>query len=1117
MRRHVKSAYAPVVAVAAAVALAAGMTTPAAARTDRTPPSGTQGSEPVVQHHITLITGDRVAVDAEGRAVGFEPAEGREAIPVQRQTHGGHTYVVPADARRMVADGTLDRRLFDVTELSRPEYRGDRERELRLIVRYKGAAAADAKAGVRDAGGTEVGRTLRSLGAESLTTPEHDAQDIWRALTAASGTHAQRTTAAGVDRVWLDGVRRASLDRSVGQIGAPKAWDAGWTGKDVTIAVLDTGVDATHPDLKGQVVAERNFSAAADAVDRYGHGTHVASIAAGTGAKSGGKFKGVAPDASLLNGKVLDDDGYGDDSGILAGMEWAVAQGADIVNLSLGGADTPGTDPLEAAVDKLSAEKGVLFAIAAGNEGSGPGTVSSPGSADAALTVGAVDDQDALADFSSRGPRIDDGAVKPDVTAPGVDITAAAAPGSVIDEEVGQDPDGYLTISGTSMATPHVAGAAALLKQQHPQWTYAELKGALTASTVPGAYSAFEQGSGRIAVDRALVQTVVAEPVSVSFERQEWPHTDDTPVTRQVTYRNLGDQDVTLSLAASGTGPDGEPVPAGFLTLGAPEVTVPAGGRASVALTADTRLGTADGTYSGHVVATGGGQTVRTAVGIEREVESYDLTLTFTGRDGGPVDGSAQLIGTSAATEGVWKSLWSENGKATVRVPAGSYALDTSVDTDPRDPSAPVDWMAAPDLEVTKNLQVSLDTRTTKQTRISVPVAEAQVRMASADVLVEKEGNSFGFGWWLDSFDQLRTAHVGPAVTDGSLHQFWTGNWSKGAATEYDVVLGGPVTKLARGYTRALKAGQFSVVKAGMGASGKGKAGELLVWGTVPGMQGGTATSVPQPLPGTRTLYLADVDDAVYSFDFAQLGGFDEEGWPLYEAQYSLGEPRAYQAGKTYRRTVNTPVFGPLLGDGFGLHRDEEGISGRLPMAADGAGNPGGSLYPSATTVLYRNGKEIGRNNDPLTGEAEPFAVPAGSAAYRLTSSVRRSPSLAAGSSRIDAEWTFRSAKPFSPVLLPASMVRFTPEVALDGTVPAGKKATVPVKIQGPAAGKKSTALTVYVSGDSGKHWKKVPVKSGGISVTNPAKGKSLSFRAVLKDRRGNGLKLTVFDAYRGK
>ncbi|BFO21138.1 hypothetical protein SHKM778_75260 [Streptomyces sp. KM77-8] len=234
-----------------------------------------------------------------------------------------------------------------------------------------------------------------------------------------------------VEKVWLDGKRQASLDKSVAQTGAPTAWSAGYDGTGVKVAVLDTGVDQTHPDLAGQEIAERNFSDAEDSVDRFGHGTHVASTVAGTGAGSQGRYKGVAPGARILDGKVLDDRGGGWDSGIIAGMEWAVAEGAQVVNLSLGDTDTQGIDPLEETVNRLSAETDTLFVIAAGNEGEGgESTVGSPGSAESALTVGAVDKADKLADFSSRGPRVGDGGIKPDLTAPGVDITAAASTAS---------------------------------------------------------------------------------------------------------------------------------------------------------------------------------------------------------------------------------------------------------------------------------------------------------------------------------------------------------------------------------------------------------------------------------------------------------------------------------------------------------------------------------------------------------------------------------------------------------------------------------------------------------------------------------------------------------------
>lgn len=463
------------VAAAAAVALAAGMTSPASARPEH---RAANAAGPAAHRTITLITGDRVTVDAKGRVIGLHRAEGREQIPVQVRRMGGRTLVVPADASRLIASGKLDQRLFDITELNKSATRRSFKDGLKVIVGYQGAATA-ARADVREAG--TLRRALKALNADAVQTPVKDTPELWEALTDGD------RTSAGIAHIWLDGVRKVTLDKSVPQIGAPTAWQSGYTGKGVKIAVLDTGVDATHADLKSQVVAAKNFTTSNSTADRVGHGTHVASIAAGTGAKSGGKYKGVAPGAKILNGKVLDDEGYGDDSGILAGMEWAAQQGADIVNLSLGGEDTPGVDPLEAEVDKLSAEKGILFAIAAGNEG--PESVGSPGSADSAITVGAVDKKNRLADFSSTGPRVGDGAIKPDVTAPGVAITAAAAKGSLIAKEVGESPAGYLTIDGTSMATPHVAGAAALLKQQHPDWGYAELKGALTGSAKGGPYT----------------------------------------------------------------------------------------------------------------------------------------------------------------------------------------------------------------------------------------------------------------------------------------------------------------------------------------------------------------------------------------------------------------------------------------------------------------------------------------------------------------------------------------------------------------------------------------------------------------------------------------------------
>jgi hypothetical protein len=272
------------------------------------------------------------------------------------------------------------------------------------------------------------------------------------------------------------------------------------------------------------------------------------------------------------------------------------------------------------------------------------------------------------------------------------------------------------------MATPHVAGAAAILKQRHPGWRSTELKGALIASTKGGNHSAFQQGSGRVQVDRALGQSVIAEPVSLTFGMAEWPHTDDQPVTRKVGYRNLGAADVTLDLSVSTLDPTGKPAPAGFFTLGATRVTVPAGGRTEVDLTAHTGVGDADGTYSGFVTATGAGQSVRTAAVAVREVESYDVTLRTLGRDGtDATDFSSTLTGVGGPAEGFETRVDNEPGTHTIRVPKGSYTFNTAVYEDPSDYTKGTDWIAQPKLEISRDTTLTADARLTKPVDLTVP------------------------------------------------------------------------------------------------------------------------------------------------------------------------------------------------------------------------------------------------------------------------------------------------------------------------------------------------------------------------------------------------------------
>lgn len=1111
MRKRSKKAYA--VAAAAAAALTAGATGPVSAQAAGAVPQPLAIAEDLGASGttVTLITGDRVLVDSRGRAGGIERAKGREGIPFFTQTHNGRTYVVPRDARRLIADGTLDQRLFDIGELAGPESRKAHRAGLKVIVGYRGAAARSARSEVRSSDGTTLRRTLSALDADAVTSAAatDSTGALWDALTRERSDGSAATT-SGIARIWLDGVRKASLDRSTGQVGAPAAWARSYDGTGTKIAVVDTGIDATHPDLAGRVVAERNFSGSPDAKDRVGHGTHVASTAAGTGAKDA-RFKGVAPGAQLINAKVLDDRGAGDDSGVIAGVDWAVAQGADVINMSLGGPDTPGIDPLEAQVNKVSAEKGVLFAIAAGNNGPGLGTIASPGSADAALTVGAVDDDDAMADFSGVGPRTGDGAVKPDLTAPGVGITAAAATGTG-----GQNPPGYATLDGTSMATPHVAGAAAILKQKNPAWTGAQIKAALTGSAEGGSHTVFQQGAGRLAVGKAIDQTLVAEPVSVTLGTQPWPHTDDTPVTERVTYRNNGTADVTVDLSLEApTGGDGQPAPAGFFTLGAQRITVPAGSTAAVDLTADTRLGgTVDGSYSATVVATGGGQTVRTPAAVDRESESYDVTFKTLGRDGAPSTAwHADLKGYRESATGLrfFPDL-SSGSTTTVRLPRGTYSLAADLLADPAAPGKGADLISNPELSVTGPTTVTLDARTTRPVKVTVPDPAARPTRAGMMYTLSTPETFIMEGAEYGSFTNLRTAYQGRGMADGSLTQQWSAHWER-AGTEYNVLTGGPVRKLATGFTKTYTTKDMALVKARIGSSVPGADGALAAHGLMDNGGGVQALYTVRSAPETRNVYLSTADGAAWNIVAGLLGEADPTGYRGFDSVYELGD-RKFTAGATYTETFNVGVMGPRMNADEGLVRDGDDLHGSLPLVSDGAGHSGFAEYTEASTTVHRDGRLLTREDAAI--DRQTFTLPAESAAYTVATTVRRNPAINRAAPRIDASWSFTSARTTEATMLPVSTVRFRPELALDSTVPAGGKVTVPVQVQGAAAGANLKALQVQVSYD-GTTWLSVPVGSGKVTVRAPEKGKAVSLKAVVTDKAGNRSTVTIHDAFFGR
>ncbi|WP_405676679.1 S8 family serine peptidase [Streptomyces sp. NBC_00868] len=622
------------------------------------PSKPTATAKPSATHKVTLVTGDVVTVTttADGKQIADVDRPDSAVGGVKIQQIKGDLFVVPDEAVPLLGTDRLDRRLFNVTDLIEMGYDDAKSAAVPLIATYtqpRSGAAVEPTAPQ----GSRLTRKLKDIHGAVLSTEKKQARTFWSSV----APQGSATLGAGVAKLWLDGRVKANLKESVPLIGATEAWAAGYTGKGVKVAVLDTGIDVNHPDFAGLIDGTASFVPDEAVTDVNGHGTHVAGTIVGSGAASGGDNKGVAPGADLFVGKVLGGaEGYGQDSWVMAGMQWAAESGADVVNMSLGDSyPTDGSDPMSQTVDALSARYGTLFVIAAGN--AGPESISAPGAAASALTVAATDKQDRLAGFSSTGPLAHSGGMKPDIAAPGVDITAPRS-----SQMTGGGEGSYRTLSGTSMATPHVAGAAAILAQQHPDWTGAQLKEHLmsTAKGLDGGYSPYEVGTGRLDV-AAAVHTTIRGTGSLFFGNHTWPHEpSDAAVTKNLTFTNPGPAAVTLNLALTGGGP---------FTLGATTVSVPAGGTAAVPVTGDPRTAPA-GRHADYVTATDAatGQPVtRTSVALLKEEERYDLNIKLVGRDGKPAAG---WVGINLAGD---VSPWSVyvDGSTTMRMAPGTYTV----------------------------------------------------------------------------------------------------------------------------------------------------------------------------------------------------------------------------------------------------------------------------------------------------------------------------------------------------------------------------------------------------------------------------------------------------------
>ncbi|WP_405683504.1 S8 family serine peptidase [Streptomyces sp. NBC_00057] len=699
-----------------------------------------KGGKPVT---VTLVTGDKVLVNTDRSGAASATALPREdgTVPlIQTRQSGKDLYVYPDTATEALAAGKVDEELFNVTGLIRQGYDDASTKSLPLIAVYSQDVARSAPVTPR---GAKRGLALDAIDGVALKADKAKTADFWSDV-----TDTRSRSASGLKKLWLDRKVQTTLDKSTKQVGADLAWAAGYDGKGTKVAVLDTGVDAEHPDLKGRIAASENFTDSPTTDDRQGHGTHTISTVGGTGAASGGKKKGVAPGADLLAGKVLSDQGSGAESWVIAGMQWAVDQKADVVSMSLGSA-TPSdcTDPMSVAAEELAKSKNTLFVIAAGNIGASLNSVSSPGCAPSALTVGAVDRDDSTAQFSSRGPAIGTHTLKPEIAAPGVAISAAAAGG--------RGPYAYRTMSGTSMATPHVAGAAAIVKQRHPDWTAQQIKAALVSSAksdIPG--DVRETGGGRLDVKAAIDTTVVGAP-AVQGGTFNWPQDKSDHATVDVPYTNSGTKPVKLSLKVQGvTGNDGSAVSSSVAKLDASSVTVPAGATVKVPLDIDptARLEAAQyGDVTGRVLATGAdGVKVSTPFSLYVGAETVTLRVKLIDRTGKPAAGisSLDVLGTDTARGE--RRFNKGSAEQVYQVRPGAYFVSSFIGSpDMEDATGKrvesVGYLARPQLDVTKDTTLVLDAR--KAHRIQVKTEDRASESRSTTL-------SFGRSWddiWLHS------------------------------------------------------------------------------------------------------------------------------------------------------------------------------------------------------------------------------------------------------------------------------------------------------------------------------------------------------------------------------
>jgi subtilisin family serine protease len=597
----------------------------------------------------TLVTGARIAVVA--RADGNRSVTATRGGPVHIVSTPKGKYAIPAGRETEGIDRSLFalETLFDEqllsgngTRTSGQSVSPDATSDSTIPVLLQTNASPDTVL----AAGFESATALHSAG---VVAAEYDASTPGSPLEALERR-------ASVERVSYDRhIRFRQADGPPDRVFDP---NVSATGEGVTVAVLDSGIDATHPDLAGQVVHRHEIVDEGTTLDPAGHGTSVAGIIAGTGNASDGIRTGLAPDAELIDVRVADKNAFGTVSEVIAGIEYAVREtDADVLTLSLGTISR--NRELARTVD-WAVEQGVVVVTASGNRGAYR-AVDQIGAQERAITVGATTaGLDTVAPFSAKGPT-GDGRVKPDLVAPGVDILTPRS---------GSDRAGvpYVRFGGTSAAAPYVSGTIALMLEDDPTLTTAALKRRLgsTATPLPDA-NAFEQGSGRVDPEDALDPAVLVDEPVVSPGIVEPGET----ARQSVTFENVDDRSHQITLESELAHVRSDDSATSVLSLNRSRFTLAPGESVTVEVTIDAP--DQSGLYAGFLEYAVGDELRSVAFGFVRggtvTVEKRTLTR------GERVDSTPLIVFTPDLTH--VQSVDFVDGTATFTSAGGTYYFMT--------------------------------------------------------------------------------------------------------------------------------------------------------------------------------------------------------------------------------------------------------------------------------------------------------------------------------------------------------------------------------------------------------------------------------------------------------